>query len=371
MFVDNGRQRLGNTQAESAAMDRLKSSWSNGESRQSSNLSDVELQKISDIVPTSSSSSTIYNHLENSDEIRLLYLLPRANEEDDMIRCSIKHVKLSESPVYEALSYMWGPKGDSKPICLEANIRYVRENLWTALYYLRLKGEVRVLWIDAICINQNDIRERNYQVTQMGRIYSNGSRAVVWLGESNQDSTLAFSVLSNTGEDSDWASFSENSILGPPATEKGVLKLDAIRSICYREYWTRLWIIQEVLLSTDILICCGDKSLPWGGLSSFFAQLIKPFSSALETTGLAQDSERIIRAIDDSIPARLFREASKRRHLETWNQRTDRSLFGLCVEYGEAKCEDRRDKVRHLLSLPMRLSGPRILHLLTKSVNLF
>lgn len=306
--------------------------------------SDLELQQILARSISFVSASTIYSHLEDSDGIRLLYLLPRYRKDDDSIRCSIKHVKLSQLPQYEALSYMWGPDGNHRPIDIDGNICYVRCNLWSALYHLRLEDEARVLWIDAICINQTDVAERNYQVTQMGRIYSNASRAVVWLGESSSESSIAVSVLSKTGQDSDWASFSENSILYPPTTEGGLLKLDAIRSMCYREYWTRLWIIQEVLLSTDILLCCGDESLPWSCLSSFFSILTKPFSSSLEATGLTHKSESLIRAIDDSIPARLFRDASKRRHLQSWDQPTHRTLFGLCVEYGEAKCEDRRDK---------------------------
>lgn len=293
----------------------------------------------------SSTSTTIYSHLEHSDEIRLLSLQPRSNECDDSIDCTIKHVKLSEKPHYEALSYMWGPKENSKSIDLEGSVYNVRENLWSALHHLLLKDEKRVLWIDAICINQDDVEERNYQVTQMGRIYNNASRVVVWLGAADFKSSLAIDVLSKTGDDSDWASFSNSSILCPPATENGIQKLEAIKSFCYREYWTRLWIIQEILLATDILICCGDESLSWSALSSFFALLTKPFSSSLETTELSHEMDRIVNAIDDSIPARLFRDSSKIRHLKTWSQKLNRTLFGLCVEYGEARCEDRRDKV--------------------------
>lgn len=179
----------------------------------------------------------------------------------------------------------------------------------------------------------------------MGKIYNNASRVVVWLGAADFTSSLAISVLSKAGDDSDWASFSNSSILCPPATEKGIQKLEAIKSLCNREYWTRLWIIQEILLATDILISCGDESLSWSALSSFFALLTKHFSSSLETTELSHEMDRIVNAIDDSIPARLLRDLSNVRHLKTWGQKLNRILFGLCVEYGEARCEDRRDKV--------------------------
>ena len=225
---------------------------------------------------TSISLNTLYSHLEHSEEVRLLCLHPRSREFHNSIECTIKHVKLSDKPDYEALSYMWGPKENSKTIELGGNTYNVRENLWSALYHLRLDDEDRILWIDAICINQDDVEERNYQVSQMGRIYSNASRVVVWLGASDPKCSLAISVLSKTGEDSDWASFSNSSILCPPATEKGITKLEAIKSLCYREYWTRLWIIQEILLATEILICCGDETVSWSALASFFALLTKP-----------------------------------------------------------------------------------------------
>lgn len=83
-----------------------------------------------------------------------------------------------------------------QPIIIDGVDFDVRENLWSALHHLRLMSETRVLWIDTVCINQSTIRERKYQVSQMGRIYSQAKTVVVWLGLSDTASRLFFRRVS-------------------------------------------------------------------------------------------------------------------------------------------------------------------------------
>jgi hypothetical protein len=136
--------------------------------------------------------TTIYSPLSDSNEIRLLDLQPRRPGEG--IKCTMRHVKLSENPQYEALSYMWGPKEHSQ-IEIDGVVVEVRRNLWNALLELRHEQDARTLWIDAICINQDDISERNHQVTQMGTIYKNSVRCVAWLGPSDSLLNDAFPFM--------------------------------------------------------------------------------------------------------------------------------------------------------------------------------
>jgi hypothetical protein len=111
------------------------------------------------------------------------------------IKCTTRHVKLSEKPQYEALSYMWGPK-NYRNIKINGMVFVVRQNLFGALHALRLEEDTRTLWIDAICINQDDISECNHQVVQMGMIYKNAVRCVAWLGypEDDDDSLLNVAI---------------------------------------------------------------------------------------------------------------------------------------------------------------------------------
>lgn len=192
----------------------------------------------------------IYSPLNESNEIWLLYLQPHVD--DGLIKCTIEHTKLSEKPRYEALSYMWGPS-DMKTIEIDTKIFKICENLWAALCHLVPTKESRVLWIDAICVNQDNDKKRGHQVEQMGEIYGQATKVVVWLGVGSTESKLAFEVLACMRL---WM----NPILAPVVSIKKevVRKLNAVKSICVCDYWTRLWIMQKVLIAQDIVVRCGQ-----------------------------------------------------------------------------------------------------------------
>jgi Heterokaryon incompatibility protein (HET) len=139
----------------------------------------------------------------SGDEFRLLVLLPGLDDAE--IQCEIQHASLDGPPQYEALSYTWGdPKGEdslvpcrgdpsaSYPIKVDEGYLRIGYNLECALKQLRHGTNPRTLWIDAICINQDDFEEKNQQVKAMARIYSNASRVLAWLGEHDGYTDLAF-----------------------------------------------------------------------------------------------------------------------------------------------------------------------------------
>ncbi|KAI4950512.1 hypothetical protein J4E91_004395 [Alternaria rosae] len=123
---------------------------------------------------------------ENNNEIRLITLLPAADRDSEVI-CDINIVRLAEDdiPQYEALSYTWGSA--ESPVRLRVspdsdhNID-ITKNLAEALPYLRDTAAPRILWIDAIAINQKDLGERGQQVQRMADIFSLAERVIVWLG---------------------------------------------------------------------------------------------------------------------------------------------------------------------------------------------
>jgi hypothetical protein len=102
---------------------------------------------------------------------------------------------LSDNPVYEALSYVWGEESSQYFVWLAGYRHRVTENLHRALYQLRPSSGHRTLWIDALCINQKDNEERNEQVQKMRNIYSQATKVVVWLGASYENSIDAFALL--------------------------------------------------------------------------------------------------------------------------------------------------------------------------------
>ena len=114
--------------------------------------------------------------------IRLLYLQP--GEADEPIACKLSVSRLDERPYFSALSYTWGDANTRKPILIDGHILDVTANLHDALKILRpsLGSHVEPMWIDAICINQQDIAERNHQVRQVGKLYMVAGRVITWLG---------------------------------------------------------------------------------------------------------------------------------------------------------------------------------------------
>lgn len=183
----------------------------------------------------------------------------------------------------------------------------MRENLSAALRDLRLKYEPRILWIDALCINRDDITGRNNQVARIGDIYRNTTRVIVWLGRERvdkrgqDDAFIAISFL----EDTKWRSLAQF-ILGSKSERQSQLLMkgydrtwQAVLNLCQRHYWTRLWIIQEVVLATNIIVHCGQLKFTLRVLTNLFAQLESHCQEARFEIGDATRS---------SVPARLHRQ---------------------------------------------------------------
>jgi hypothetical protein len=125
-----------------------------------------------------------YHHqpLKYVDAVRFLELFPGIT--GSPLRCSITEAQKSDEPLYEALSYAWGEPIFSHTIeeVPSGTHLSITVNLYDALQGIRDQQTSRVLWVDAICINQLDLEEKGHQVAQMGRIYEDAERVVVWLG---------------------------------------------------------------------------------------------------------------------------------------------------------------------------------------------
>jgi hypothetical protein len=127
-------------------------------------------------------------------DIRLLELLP-SEASDARIQCRLRHYLLF--PIqpkwkqdFHALSYTWGNGDQDRFIVIDGKGFLVAENLQLALWRLRLPDRSVFLWIDAICINQRDILEKQEQISMMGNIYSIATNVLVWLGEEADNSDL-------------------------------------------------------------------------------------------------------------------------------------------------------------------------------------
>ncbi|MCJ1246985.1 hypothetical protein MMC30_004196 [Trapelia coarctata] len=189
-------------------------------------------------------------------------------------------------PKYEALSYTWGPIGNPETVYVETSppstqtgtaspiTLQVGQNLAVALRYLRVVDQPRTLWVDAVCINQNDTEERNEQVTRMEDIYKFAHRVVVWLGPSSNNSKLAISTLGYLGNQ---VEYTRDHYHGPSphCTKSGwyanSTKLpyegetwQALHDLLGRPWFERLWVLQEIQLANrHAIIQCGDDEVLW------------------------------------------------------------------------------------------------------------
>ncbi|KAH8665829.1 heterokaryon incompatibility protein-domain-containing protein, partial [Tricladium varicosporioides] len=134
----------------------------------------------------------------SKNEIRLISISP-ASWASDKLEGRLFHVPLEEAPPYEALSYVWGShqleKSQPVPSTSGTFDFHLNSNLEAALRYLRYPKKKLVIWIDAICINQYNTEERNEQVSKMRLIYKGAQEVRVWLGESYENSGVAFDFI--------------------------------------------------------------------------------------------------------------------------------------------------------------------------------
>jgi hypothetical protein len=198
-----------------------------------------------------------------TDSFRLLELLP-AEDPSDQIRCRMWHARLGDEPTYVALSYTWdSPILTHEPtrtvyhkILVNGETFEVRDNLHTCLRYLRLALKIRVLWIDAICIDQKNVLERNHQVSQMAKIYRSAGIVVAWLGEADEHTEEAAIRISKSAKtvyetgrldykpDVQTSAAPSGELDALASHEEALSDWSALQNLENRSWWTRLWTIQ-------------------------------------------------------------------------------------------------------------------------------
>jgi hypothetical protein len=212
----------------------------------------------------SSTNTFRYSPLDSSKgEIRLITLLP-STEPSASIRCEIFPTSLEEEPAFEALSYVWGDTTPSSQIFVNEDEFNVTMSLETALRHIRDHNAAITLWIDAICINQQDNDERGKQVSLMGRIYSSAIRDLLWLGEDTGLDDNVASVLereSSLEEAQISVDFLINELFRLP--EFGTRVIMQLQKVFDLPVWSRIWIVQEVVLAKDVQVLYGRRKFRW------------------------------------------------------------------------------------------------------------
>ncbi|KAL0935598.1 heterokaryon incompatibility [Colletotrichum truncatum] len=210
---------------------------------------------------------------------RLLSIAP-SNEPSRPLVCRLEPYKMDIAPPYEALSYTWGRQKPENSIELNGRLFLVRPNLHAALLALRRPDENRFLWVDAICINQQNQRERTRQVWQMKQVYRDALRVKVWLGDATKGSQRGVEILrhfehvSQTATDQHVKSFQDfqnlyADVIPLMSRFESASESEEVFELLRHPWWTRVWTLQEGVLGQDVDCICGQKSVPIECFSSF------------------------------------------------------------------------------------------------------
>lgn len=269
---------------------------------------------------------TIYHDSLNSKELRLLRPV-RSNH--DSLHFDVSTFGRDAAPPYTAVSYTWGD-GDASEVIHINGCRFpVRLNLWSCLYHLSqamLHSERDYLWVDAICINQSDDREKSAQVRCMDQTYRLASCVSVWLG------LPAVPAHLEAGMD--------------PGTPIRTLKIEpydwyySLSDLTNRPYWSRFWVIQEFLLGRRLRVHCGNTSMDWDD----FRDLVYR-EEDLDYVSLSNENPPTLPPnASAAVPLLTGRSFNR---LPEYPQ----PLYTLLVQHRHSKCQDSRDRVFALLGL--------------------
>ncbi|KAI1872366.1 uncharacterized protein JN550_004085 [Neoarthrinium moseri] len=266
-----------------------------------------------------------YHAIQDS-QVRLLRLAP--GDQGDPLRCALKpvdlrriaHVADGRRPAYkyQALSYAWGDEEPTENLMINVEpnpqviddvfrqslqddlrnkavgLLKIRPNLMQALVRLRAKKEAIWLWVDAICINQEDELEKNHQLTKMPTVFGNAWSVAIWIGHDSdptaQDMAMKFipTILNLTLLDR---------LLARSKPEEATLKYwVAFAALLRRPWFSRRWVIQEVAFAKRAALRCGDNIVNWldfvDAVELFFRKLnrIRALYSASELSKQRPDA---------------------------------------------------------------------------------
>lgn len=301
-------------------------------------------------------SSYQYQSLQTLKVIRLAELLPGTSS--DPIHILLHPRTLSDLPGYAAASYEWGESIRQHKIFCGGSVLKVTANLFALLRRFRSSVETQLLWIDAICINQEDLEERSQQVPLMRDIYQKAATVLIWLGKEKPYTREGLQVISQLANAFDLSrsehEFQRRGSFGQFRNSLDVpcgMQLEALTYkpgwagvtdlVSSRTYFMRLWVVQEIVLSSNAMVVCGEHRIPW-----------ESYNKAVD---LIWNCGFLHKGIDDYMILRnAYTIGLSKMHLLEFAP----SLWFLVSAFSEAQATNPRDRIFGLLG--MLLPGPQV-----------
>ena len=241
-------------------------------------------------------------------EIRLLQV-QQSRSKTAPVCCSLNTVSLSDNPNYFALSYVWGEPNFDEQIFIDGTATAVTKALLEPLRNIRDVFGTVLLWVDALCINQQDTNEKNQQVQLMKEIYSNAATVISWLGRKERAFDEAFDLLqrildasSKYGPDEFDAALKletqkpDSRLVFFSGTAKDRMRMLSWDARCWLigkraiiadawaliaeifihpRYWTRVWIFQECVLASNLIVMAGNRTIDINAITLWMSFLAR------------------------------------------------------------------------------------------------
>ncbi|KAI9857566.1 MAG: hypothetical protein M1813_008158 [Trichoglossum hirsutum] len=206
----------------------------------------------------------IYPPLESPRHIRLLRIFP--GKTDDDVHAMLFQESLSAAPRYNAVSYVWGDDVKNCIIHTSEGFLPVTASLYSAVKRIRFEENSTVIWADCICINQDDNREKSTQIRLMRDIFERALYVFAYLGEAADDSHLVPELMNAIGKadlESDPDKLRQHDFTGLGLPAESDPAWAAGRAFFRRPWWQRVWIVQEFVVASDVLVICGSWIVRW------------------------------------------------------------------------------------------------------------
>jgi hypothetical protein len=319
----------------------------------------------------------IYTPLSGRNSLRILQLEPKSKTQDGNLRGQLFEISLDHPPQYEAISYVWGNSTTGGRILCdipsggEMKEVIITENGENILRQLQYPTKSRALWIDAVCINQDDLEERKQQVQLMDRVYHQASAVLIWLGDQNRETVqTAFKTVEALRDkiallDSKIAIVTAKypsglQSLAPVTLEKELKHVGALdisfaleetEIMCLESvfknaaWWSRVWCVQEITHSRNAIFVTHEKELSWTQLSPILKFI----------RGMYKDPNPSIKSLNAIFsPSTMI--SYMQLHLDQ-NLSSGGKLLDLLYSISERKCTDPRDRIYAITSLSRSAAG--------------